>query len=100
VQPDGRDVPRRILGRELPELILQLSDHASVFQSAIGVTFQSGVSMTCGGPVQLVKDCTVVCVDGIAANARLTGERSHSRAARAIVQKASKRLAQALRGAR
>jgi hypothetical protein len=91
---------RRILGRELPELILQLSDHAPVFQSAIGVTFQSGVgSMTCGGPVQLVKDCTVVCVDGIAANARLTGERSHSRAAGAIVQKASKRLAQALRGA-
>ena len=68
---------RRILGRELPELILQLSDHAPVFQSAIGVTFQSGVgSMTCGGPVQLVKDCTVVCVDGIAANVRLTGERS------------------------
>jgi tripartite-type tricarboxylate transporter receptor subunit TctC len=32
----------------------------------------------------LVKDCTVVCVDGVAADARLTGERRHCQAMRAI----------------
>jgi hypothetical protein len=64
---------------------LQLSDHAPMLQPAIGITLCFGVgSMTGGGLAQLVKDCTVVCVDGIAADTGLTGERSHCRAACAI----------------
>ena len=71
-----------------------------MFQSAIGVTLHMGAdSWTCGSLAQLVKDCTVVRVDGIAADACLTGERSHCRAARAIVQKAGERLAQTRLGA-
>ena len=70
---------------ELPELILQLSDHAPVLQPTIGITLSLGVGSTTGdGVAQLVKDCIVVCVDGIATDTRLTGECSHCRTTRAI----------------
>ena len=70
---------------DLPELILQFSDHAPVLQPAIGITLSLGVgSITGGSLAQLVEDCTVVRVDGIAADARLSGERRYCRATRAI----------------
>jgi hypothetical protein len=89
-----------IAGRLIAELKNQLRQLAA---RAGRVILDLGVgSMTCRDLAQLVKrlvlvkDCIVVGVDGIATDARLAGERSHCRAARAILQKASECLAQTL----
>ena len=81
-------------------MILQLSDQPPPVQRAIGIAFCFGIdSLTCGGLAQLGEDCTVVCIDGIATDARFTGERGHGRAARAVVQETCQRFAQTRFGA-
>jgi hypothetical protein len=61
---------RCVLRSELAELILQLNNNAPMFMPAIAVARSLGVgSMLGGGLAQFVKDCAVIRVDGIAADA-------------------------------